>query len=142
MAKSRGKKDDEERSTKAPRGRKSSSQPITNQEQQEMDDADSILLLKTDNYLQAQFLIGALEEEEIPFVAKRLSSTDPTRGAITHVAYDAPGSAEIYVSSEDYERAKDLLESLEGEGIANFDDDDDEDEESDEDYFDEDDDER
>ncbi len=107
-----------------------------------MDDADSVLLLKTDNYLQAQFLIGALEEEEIPFVAKRLSSTDPSRGAITHAAYDAPGSAEIYVSSEDYDRAKDLLESLEGDGIASFDDDDDEDDESEEDYFDEDDDER
>ncbi|GEM_PF-6605759 len=141
MAKSRGKKDDEERSSKAPRGRKSSSEPITNEAQQEMDDSDSILLLKTDNYLQAQFLIGALEEEEIPFVAKRLSSTDPTRGAITHVAYDAPGSAEIYVSSEDYDRAKDLLESLEGDGIANFDDDDDEEEESEENFF-EDDDER
>ncbi|MBK7093009.1 MAG: DUF2007 domain-containing protein [bacterium] len=141
MAKSRGKKDDEERSSKAPRGRKSSSEPITEEAQQEMDDSDSILLLKTDNYLQAQFLIGALEEEEIPFVAKRLSSTDPTRGAITHVAYDAPGSAEIYVSSEDYDRAKDLLESLEGDGIANFDDDDDEEEESEENFF-EDDDER
>lgn len=141
MAKSRGKKADEERSSKAPRGRKSSSEPITNEAQQEMDDSDSILLLKTDNYLQAQFLIGALEEEEIPFVAKRLSSTDPTRGAITHVAYDAPGSAEIYVSSEDYDRAKDLLESLEGDGIANFDDDDDEEEESEENFF-EDDDER
>lgn len=142
MAKSRGNREDEERSARAPRGRKSSSQPSTNQEQQEMDDADSVLLLKTDNYLQAQFLIGALEEEEIPFVAKRLSSSDPKRGAITHVAYDAPGSAEIYVSAEDYDRAKDLLESLEGEGIANFDEDEDEDEESDEDYFDEDDDER
>lgn len=141
MAKSRGKRDDEERSTKASKSRKSSSEPVTNEEQQEMDDSDSILLLKTDNYLQAQFLIGALEEEEIPFVAKRLSSTDPSRGAITHVAYDAPGSAEIYVSAEDYDRAKDLLESLEGEGIANFDDDEDEEEETDESFF-EDDDER
>lgn len=141
MAKSRGKKDDEERSTKASKGRKSSSEPVTDESQQEMDDSDSILLLKTDNYLQAQFLIGALEEEEIPFVAKRLSSTDPSRGAITHVAYDAPGSAEIYVSSEDYERAKDLLESLEGDGIANFDDDDEDEEETDESFF-EDDDER
>lgn len=141
MAKSRGKKDDEERSTKASKSRKSSSEPTTNAEQQEMDDSDSILLLKTDNYLQAQFLIGALEEEEIPYVTKRLSSTDPSRGAITHVAYDAPGSAEIYVSSEDYDRAKDLLESLEGDGIASFDDDDENDEESDENFF-EDDDER
>ena len=139
MAKSRGKKDDEERSSKASKSRKSSSEPITEEAQQEMDDSDSILLLKTDNYLQAQFLIGALEEEEIPFVAKRLSSTDPTRGAITHVAYDAPGSAEIYVSSEDYDRAKDLLESLESNSITNFDDDDDEEEESEENFFDDDD---
>lgn len=140
MAKSRDKRDDEERSAKASKSRRSSSAPVTNEEQHEMDESDSILLLKTDNYLQAQFLIGALEEEEIPFVAKRLSSTDPLRGAITHVAYDAPGSAEIYVSSEDYDRAKDLLESLEGEGIASFDDDDDDVEEDvAEDYFDDDD---
>ncbi len=141
MAKSRGKRDDEERSTKASKGRKSSSEPITNQEQQEIDDSDSILLLKTDNYLQAQFLIGALEEEEIPFHAKRVGSTDPSRGAIARAAFDASGSAEIYVSAEDYDRAKDLLESLEGEGIASFDDDDEEEEESDESFF-EDDDER
>lgn len=141
MAKSRGKRDDEERSTKASKGRKSSSEPITNEDQQEMDDSDSILLLKTDNYLQAQFLIGALEEEEIFFVTKPPSLTDPARGALSRRANDAPGSAEIYVSAEDYDRAKDLLESLEGEGIANFDDDDEEEEETDESFF-EDDDER
>jgi hypothetical protein len=142
MAKSRGKRDDEERSTKAAKGRKSGSDPISSQEQQEMDDSDSVLLLKTDNYLQAQFLIGALEEEEIPFVAKRLSSTDPSRGAITHVAYDAPGAAEIYVSADDFDRAKDLLESLEGDGIADFDDDESEEDESADDLFEDDDDER
>lgn len=139
MAKSRGKRDDEERSTKASKGRKSSSEPITNEEQQEMDDSDSILLLKTDNYLQAQFLIGALEEEEIFFVTKPPSLTDPARGALSRRANDAPGSAEIYVSAEDYDRAKDLLESLEGEGIADFDEDEDEEEELDEDFFDDDD---
>ncbi len=139
MAKSRGKQDDEERSTKASKGRKSSSEPITNEEQQEMDDSDSILLLKTDNYLQAQFLIGALEEEEIFFVTKPPSLTDPARGALSRRANDAPGSAEIYVSAEDYDRAKDLLESLEGEGIADFDEDEDEEEELDEDFFDDDD---
>ncbi len=142
MAKSKGKRTDEERLSKAPRTKKGNSEPRTSQEQQEMDDSDSILLLKTDNYLQAQFLIGALEEEEIPFVAKRLSSSDPMRGAITHVAYDAPGAAEIYVSAEDYDRAKDLLESLEGDGIANFDEDEDEEEDEAEDFFNEDDDER
>ncbi len=141
MAKSRANRDDEERSTKASKGRKSSSEPITNQTQQEIDDPDSILLLKTDNYLQAQFLIGALEEEEIFFVTKPPSLTDPARGAITRRANDAPGSAEIYVNAEDYDRAKDLLESLEGEGIVNFDDDDDEEEDAEENFF-EDDDER
>ncbi len=116
---------------------------LTAEEQAEIDDGESVLLLKTDNYLQAQFLVGALEEEEIPFVAKRLSSTDPVRGAITHTAYDAPGTAEIYVSAEDYDRAKELLDALEGEGLSSFDEDDDDiDEDEREEYYDDEDDER
>lgn len=116
---------------------------LTAEEQAEIDDGESVLLLKTDNYLQAQFLVGALEEEEIPFVAKRLSSTDPVRGAITHTAYDAPGTAEIYVSAEDYDRAKELLDALEGEGLSSFDEDDDDiDDDEREEYYDDEDDER
>ncbi len=124
-----------------PRGQRKDE--ISAEEQAEIDDGESVLLLKTDNYLQAQFLVGALEEEEIPFVAKRLSSTDPVRGAITHTAYDAPGSAEIYVSAEDYDRAKELLDALEGEGLSSFDEDDDDvDDDEREEYYDEDEDER
>lgn len=93
----------------------------------DIDESDSILLLKTDNILQAQFLVGALEEEEIPFVAKRLGLPDRAGGAITHTAFDAPGPAEIYVSADDYDRAKELLDSLEGQAIGDFDEDDDDD---------------
>ncbi len=138
MPQPRRKKKDEE---VKPRGQRK--EEITSEEQSEIDDGDSVLLLKTDNYLQAQFLVGALEEEEIPFIAKRLSSTDPVRGAITHTSYDAPGTAEIYVSAEDYDRAKELLDALEGEGLSSFDEDDDDiDEDEREEYYDDEDDER
>lgn len=141
MPQPRRKKKDEEKKPRETRSQRK--EEISSEEQAEMDDSDSILLLKTDNYLQAQFLVGALEEEEIPFVTKRLSSADPVRGAITHTAYDAPGTAEIYVSADDYDRAKELLDALEGEGIGNFDEDDDEiDEDEREDFYDDDDDER
>jgi hypothetical protein len=138
MPQPRRKKKDEE---VKPRGQRKDE--FTAEEQAEIDDGESVLLLKTDNYLQAQFLVGALEEEEIPFIAKRLSSPDPLRGAITHTAYDAPGSAEIYVSAEDYDRAKELLDALEGEGLSSFDEDDDDvDEDEREEYYDDEDDER
>ncbi|MCC6962849.1 MAG: DUF2007 domain-containing protein [candidate division Zixibacteria bacterium] len=136
----RKKKDDE---TKERESRKAKKPEPTSEEQAELDESDSVLLLKTDNYLQAQFLVGALEEEEIPYYTKRLSSSDPVRGAITHVAYDAPGAAEIYVSADDYDRAKELLDALEGEGLSNFDEEDEEaDEDEREDFYDEDEDER
>ena len=79
---------------------------------------DAVLLLRTENYMTAQFLAGALEEAEIPFVAKRLGLADrlgdSTTGAITHVVYSPPGAAEIYVNPADYARAKEVLDSLEG----------------------------
>lgn len=142
MANPRRKKEDEERSKKEPKGRKTAPAPVTNEEQEEMDQSDSVLLLKTDNILQAQFLVGALEEEEIPYVAKRLGLSDRTGGAITHVAYDAPGPAEVYVSPDDYDRAKELLDSLEGEGFESFDDEDEDEEDDEEEEFYDDDDER
>jgi hypothetical protein len=111
-------------------------------EEHELDDVDNVLLLKTGNYMLAQFLTGALDEEEIPYLAKGLGGGDRiSGGAITHRGYNPPGLAEIYVNQEDFDRARELLDSLEGEDFEDFDgEDDDTDIDADEDFFDDDDD--
>jgi hypothetical protein len=102
-------------------------------EEHELDDVDNVLVLKTGNYMLAQFLIGALDEEEIPYLAKGLGGEDRIgAGAITHRGFNPPGLAEIYVSPEDFDRAKELLDSLEGEDFEDFDEDDEDDDESEE----------
>lgn len=91
-------------------------------EEHELDDVENVLLLKTGNYMLAQFLTGALDEEEIPYLAKGLGGNDRVgAGAITHRGFNPPGLAEIFVSSDDYDRAKELLDSLEGEDLEDFD---------------------
>lgn len=115
-------------------------------EEHELDDSENVMLLKTGNYMLAQFLTGALDEEEIPYLAKGLGGDDRVGGgAITHRGFSPPGLAEIFVNHDDYDRAKELLESLEGEDLDDFDDDMDDDDEDDiddddDEYYDDDDD--
>jgi len=111
-------------------------------EEHDLDDVESVLLLKTGNYMLAQFLIGALDEEEIPYLAKGLGGGDTVdAGSITHRGYAPPGLAEIYVNQEDFDRGKELLDSLEGDEFEDYDeDDDDSDVDDDDDYYDDDDD--
>jgi hypothetical protein len=82
------------------------------------DDTDSVLLLETDNPLQAEFLVGVLEEEDIPYVAKGLGITDIFGGSasaeIKQGAFSSPGPKRIWVNPADYDRAKELLDSLAG----------------------------
>jgi hypothetical protein len=80
------------------------------------DDVRSVLVLKTDDYVKAQLLAGALEELGIPFWAKRLGGDRlgaSLTGAITHVVYDVPKPAEIYVLPKHQDRAMELLRNLE-----------------------------
>lgn len=80
------------------------------------DNSDSVLLLKTDNYMQAQLLAGALEEADIPYWAKRLGMGrlgGSITGAITHVIPDLPKPAEIYVNPSDLTAARKILSDLE-----------------------------
>jgi hypothetical protein len=80
-------------------------------------DLESVLLFRTDNYIEAQFLAGYLEEEDIPYVTKRLGYADSQGGKgggeMTPGALTGVGPAEIYVNPLDYERAKAVLDSLE-----------------------------
>ena len=79
----------------------------------------SVLLYKTDDYMLAQLLVGALEEADIPCWAKRLGMGrlgSMSTGAITHSVYDVPKTAEIYVHPDDLDQATAILQGLtEGE---------------------------
>ena len=85
------------------------------------DDVDAVLLLETENTLRAEFLVGALEQEGIPYVARGLGLTDSLGGAVggdvSHGAFSSPRPASVRVNPRDYDRAKALLDSLEGEEL-------------------------
>lgn len=82
------------------------------------DNVDAVLLLETDNVLQAEFLAGALEEQGIPYVARGLGVTDGLGGSagmdVKQGAFSSPGPKRIWVNPTDYDHAKELLESLDG----------------------------
>ncbi|MFH2055497.1 MAG: DUF2007 domain-containing protein [bacterium] len=89
------------------------------------DDVSSVLLYKTDDYMLAQLLVGALEASDIPCWAKRLGMGrlgSSVTGAITHSVYDVPKTAEIYVHPDDLEQAQEILQGL-TEGEVSGDDD-------------------
>jgi hypothetical protein len=103
------------------------------------DDVKSVLLLKTDNYLKAELVAGALDEAGISFWAKRLGTGSRlggmATGAISHDILDAPKPAEIYVLPDDLEEAKEIMQGFEGDFDVDDDYEDEEDnEEDDEDY--------
>ena len=92
--------------------------PIANPD----DDVDAVLLLKADNRLQAEFLMSALTEEGIPFVAKGMGIIDGLGGAggdsALHGAFSSQRAVEIYVNAGDFERAKEILDSLGGSELV------------------------
>lgn len=83
------------------------------------DDVKSVLLLKTDNYLKAELVAGELDEAGISYWAKRLGTGSRlggmATGAISHDILDAPKPAEIYVLPDDLDKAKEIVESFEGD---------------------------
>ncbi len=78
------------------------------------DDQDSVLLYKTDNYLQAQLVVSALEEANIPCLAKRLGSKlgSMQQGGFSHSLMDGAKPAEIWVNPIDFDNANDILNSI------------------------------
>ncbi len=94
------------------------------------DDVKSVLLLKTDNYLKAELVTGALDEAGISYWAKRLGMGGRlggmTTGAISHDILDAPKPAEIYVLPDDLAEAKEIVEGFADDIEIETDDDDEE----------------
>lgn len=78
------------------------------------DDQDSVLLHKTNNYLQAQLIVSALEEANIPSLAKRLGPKlgSMQQGGFSHSLMDGAKPAEIWINPADLDKAKDILESI------------------------------
>jgi len=81
------------------------------------DEIESVLLLKTDNYLQVQFVVGALENAGIPCLTKRLGlggrlGSSSLSSGITHTLYDGPKPAEIHVSAADLGKAQEILRGI------------------------------
>ena len=79
------------------------------------EDVSSVLLYKTDDYMLAQLIVGALEQQDIPCWAKRLGMGrlgSFMTGAITHSVCDVPKAAEIYVHPDDLELAQEILQGL------------------------------
>ena len=86
------------------------------------DEIDSVTLLETYDPMGAQLLAGALEEADIPYQAKGLGLTDSIGGAIgayvPQGSFSSPGPIVVRVNPEDYDRAKEIMESLQGDEIS------------------------
>jgi hypothetical protein len=82
------------------------------------DKVDAVLLLKAENVMQAKFLASALDDADIPYVARGLGITDSIGGSaggdVAFGAYSSPGDPEIYVNPSDLEAAQKILESVRG----------------------------
>jgi hypothetical protein len=84
-------------------------------------EVDAVLLLKADSVMQAKFLAAALDDADIPYVARGLGITDSIGGSaggdVAFGAYSSPGDPEIYVNPSDLEAAKKVLDSVSGSEI-------------------------
>ncbi len=86
------------------------------------DEADAILLLRAENKLHADLLVSALEDQDIPCLVKGLGITDGLGGAgsgdVPYGVFSSPRAIEIYVSDHDFDRAKEVMDSLQGSELA------------------------
>ena len=85
------------------------------------DEIDAVLLLKADNVMQAKFLASALDDADIPYIARGLGITDSIGGSaggdVAFGAYSSPGDPEIYVNPSDLAAAQKVLDSVSGSEI-------------------------
>ncbi len=83
------------------------------------DDIDALLLFESQDLLKLRFLLDLLDQEGIPYATRKLThyggaaSSDLTAMAQS-TASTVGGIAQVYVAPPDLERAKELLEALEG----------------------------
>jgi hypothetical protein len=86
------------------------------------DDVDAVLLLRAENKLHADLLVSALEDQDIPCLVKGLGITDGLggagSGAVPYGVFSSPRAIEIYVSDHDFDRAKEVMDSLQGSELA------------------------
>ena len=82
------------------------------------DEVDAVLLLKAESVMQAKFLAAALDDADIPYIARGLGITDALGGSVVggvaFGAYSSPGGPEIYVNPSDLAAAQEVLDSISG----------------------------
>ena len=82
------------------------------------DEIDAVLLLKADNVMQAKFLAAALDDADIPYVARGIGITDSLGGSaggdVPFGAYSSPRGPEVYVNPSDLAAAQKVLDSVSG----------------------------
>jgi hypothetical protein len=82
------------------------------------DEIDAVLLLKAENVMQAKFLAAALDDADIPYVARGIGITDSIGGSaggdVAFGAYSSHSDPEIYVNPSDLAAAQKVLDSVSG----------------------------
>jgi hypothetical protein len=82
------------------------------------DEIDAVLLLKADSVMQAKFLAAALDDADIPYVARGIGITDSLGGSaggdVAFGAYSSPRGPEVYVNPSDLTAAQEVLDSILG----------------------------
>ena len=85
------------------------------------DDVESIVLLETTDALKAQFLAEALDEAGIPYYGQGLGFTDSIGGGLgvdmPHGGFSSTGPMKIFVNPNDYDKAKTVMDSLQGDEL-------------------------
>ena len=85
------------------------------------DDVDSVILLETTDALKAQFLAEALDQEGIPYYGQGLGFTDSIGGGLgadmPHGGFSSTGPMKIFVNPNDYDKAKAVMDSLQGDEL-------------------------
>ncbi len=81
-------------------------------------EADAVILLESSDYLKLRFLQDLLEQEGIPFSAKKYTQyggveTSTLYTGIQFSSLTVGGLARIFVAPGDFARAKELLKELE-----------------------------
>jgi hypothetical protein len=86
------------------------------------DQIDSVSLLKAESVMQAKFLVAALEDAGIPYVARGLGITDSLGGSaggdVAFGAYSSPRGPEVYVNPSDLAAAQKVLDSISGSELS------------------------
>ena len=86
------------------------------------DEVDAVVLMKTYDDLHARLVASALDEAGIPYRARGLGMVDSLGGAmggyVPQGPISSPGPIIVFVNPSDLDRAKEIVESMQGEELT------------------------